>query len=195
MPISEWVLREACGQLIRWNQQYSDMIPLVISINLFSRQLLQTNFVRVVKQVLKETGIDANNIMIDITESMIMDNTKIAARVLKQLKTMKIQLAIDDFGTGYSSLGYIRKFPADLLKIDRSFISRMNDDEESLGIVRAVITMARNLGLKVIAEGVETAEQLKQLRTLGCDYGQGFYFSQPLDSQEVEHILKKKPTW
>jgi EAL domain-containing protein (putative c-di-GMP-specific phosphodiesterase class I) len=195
MPVSEWVLREVCGQLIRWNQQYPDMIPLVISINLFSRQLLQTNFVRVVKQILKETGIDANNIMIDITESMIMDNTKIAARVLKQLKAMKIQLTIDDFGTGYSSLGYIRKFPADLLKIDRSFISRMNDDEESLGIVRTVITMARNMGLKVIAEGVETAEQLKQLRTLGCDYAQGFYFSQPLDSQEVEHMLKKKPTW
>lgn len=189
--IDRWVLREACLQLSTWQQLFSSEKPLTMSVNLSSVQLAQLGLIERLDQILKETGIKGNCLKLEITESAIMENATTGTVMLKQLKALGVQLSIDDFGTGYSSLARLHQLPIDTLKIDRSFVSQMGNDSESLEIVRTIITLAHSLEMDVIAEGVETSKEWQQLRSLNCEYAQGYFFSKPVASQAAEALLAK----
>jgi PAS domain S-box-containing protein/diguanylate cyclase (GGDEF)-like protein len=189
--IDRWVLREACFQLSAWQELFSPEIPLTMSVNLSSVQLAQLGLIERLDQIIKETGIQGHNLKLEITESAIMENATTGTVMLKQLKALGVQLSIDDFGTGYSSLARLHQLPIDTLKIDRSFVSQMGDDSESLEIVRTIITLAHSLEMDVIAEGVETTEEWQQLRSLNCEYAQGYFFSKPVACQAAEALLAK----
>jgi diguanylate cyclase (GGDEF)-like protein/PAS domain S-box-containing protein len=193
--IGQYVLCEACCQASQWQAKFSDEQPLSISVNLSSKQFSQPDLVDQIKQVLKKSHLEAKSLTLEITESVVMENAEAAAAALMKLKTLGVQLSVDDFGTGYSSLSYLHSFPINSLKIDRSFIGKMNVDNTSLEIVRTVVALAYNLGMNVTAEGIETAEQLAQLRALQCQYGQGFLFSKPLDSEAAAKLLSSEPQW
>lgn len=188
VPIGQWVLYESCRQLRQWQLQFSMSPDLTISVNLSTKQFSQPNLVEQIDQVLKDTGLDPVHLKLEITESGIMDNVESAA-LLQQLQALRVQLCIDDFGTGYSSLSRLRQFPINTLKIDRSFISRMHELVEDAEVVQAVITLAHNLGMDVVAEGIETEEQLTYLKQLNCEQGQGYFFSKPLNGQAVTTLL------
>jgi diguanylate cyclase (GGDEF)-like protein/PAS domain S-box-containing protein len=189
MPLGHWVLKEACTQLRSWQTQFSQHLPLSVSVNLSSRQFSQPNLPDQIFAILEETNLSPNLLKLEITESAIMENTESAMAMLMRIKEMGIQLSVDDFGTGYSSLGYLYRFPMDLLKIDRSFISRVDVDGEKLELVRTITTLAWNLGMDVVAEGVETTKQLSQLKALKCEYAQGNLFSVPLSVADMEVFL------
>jgi diguanylate cyclase (GGDEF)-like protein/PAS domain S-box-containing protein len=190
MPIGQWVLREACKQLRTWQEQYPNIAPLVMSVNLSTREFFQPSLIA---EILRETGVDPRTLQLEITEGAVAyDNAQNANNILWNLKTLGVQLAIDDFGMGYSSLSYLKRFPVDLLKIDRSFVRELGKDLKDTKIVAAIIHLARALDLKVIAEGVETAEQVEQLRKMECDMVQGSYFSKPLPSGAVSDLLQQQ---
>ena len=190
IEIGEWVLHEACRQLTEWHKQYPAVSHLSVSVNISSKQLLPT-MINQIRHVLHETGIAPECLVLEITESMIMENAKLAAPLLSQLKDMNVKIHIDDFGTGYSSLSYLHQFPVDVLKIDRSFVKRIGDSEDNLEIVRAIINLAHSLNMRVIAEGVETEEQLTKLKALDCEYMQGYLFSKPLNGKDIEALIQK----
>ncbi len=187
--IGWWVLREACRQLRLWQIEFSTLAPLSISVNLSGKQFSQPNLVEQIAEILQETNLDASSLKLEITESAIMENVEEASAMLGQLRKLGIELYMDDFGTGYSSLSYLRRFPIDTLKIDRSFVSQMTVDNEHIEIVRTIVMLAHNLSMNVIAEGVETAEQLTQLKSLQCEYGQGYFFSKPVDAQQARSLI------
>ncbi|MFB2896176.1 EAL domain-containing protein [Aerosakkonemataceae cyanobacterium BLCC-F50] len=187
--IDRYVLKEACRQMVTWKQQFPQKFPLTISVNLSAAQLAQLGLIERIDQILQETGINRESLKIEITESSLTGNSTSETAMLQQLKTLGIQLSIDDFGTGYSSLARLHQLPIDTLKIDRSFINQMAFDGESLEIVRTIISLAHILDMDVIAEGVETTEQLLQLQSLECEYSQGFLFSRPVDRQTAERII------
>ncbi|QIN79666.1 EAL domain-containing protein [Rubrobacter marinus] len=190
-PIGGWVLREACFQAKRW-QGYlpPDYLP-VVSVNLSAAQLKHPGFVSEVARTLEETGVDPAAVVLEITESMLMDDAEKGVETLFGLKALGLRIAVDDFGTGYSSLSYLKRFPIDTLKIDRSFVDGLGREPGDTAIVRAVMGLARALGLDVVAEGIETAEQLALLRELGCDYGQGYHFARPLPGAEAVEFLAR----
>jgi diguanylate cyclase (GGDEF)-like protein/PAS domain S-box-containing protein len=188
VPIGQWVLHESCRQLQQWQAKFPTAATLSISVNLSSKQFSQPNLVDQINQVLQETGLNPNHLKLEITEGGIMNNVESAA-LLQQLQALNVQLCIDDFGTGYSSLSRLRQFPINTLKIDRSFINTMRGSVEDAEVVQAIITLAHNLGMDVVAEGIETAEQLAHLRQLQCEQGQGYFFSKPLNSQAAEALL------
>jgi EAL domain-containing protein (putative c-di-GMP-specific phosphodiesterase class I) len=192
VPIGWWVLREACRQLNVWKIQFPEYSSLVMSINLSAKQFAQSNLVEEITQVLQETEVTANSLKLEITESVIMDNAELATTMLFQLQSLGIRLSIDDFGTGYSSLAYLYRFPTHTLKIDRSFINKIDIDSEQFEIVRTIVTLAANLGMDVVAEGVETLKHLAQLKALNCDSGQGYLFSKPVDSQTAAKLLQEQ---
>lgn len=191
VPIGEWVLREACRQVRRWqlNRFVADDVSL--SVNLSGKQLTQPELISQVTRIIRETGFDPSCLRLEITESVVMENAELAATTLSKLRALGLQLSIDDFGTGYSSLSYLHRFPVNILKIDRSFVSRMNAGDENLEIVRTIVALAHNLGMHVVAEGIETEEQMRQLKALTCEYGQGYLFSKPLNSTAAEAFLLK----
>lgn len=189
--IGEWILREACTQMRQWQKQFPDWQFLTVNVNLSSKQFTP-HLVEQVDQILQETGLGGEYLKLEITESVLMSHAESAITTLSHLKQLGIQLAIDDFGTGYSSLSYLHRFPIDTLKVDRSFIQRVDVDGEQLAIVRTIITLAWNLGMEVIAEGVETAKQLAQLRSLRCEYAQGYLFSKPRDVNAIEALLTQE---
>jgi len=162
-----------------------------VNVNLSSKQF-SSNLADQVEQILVETGLEPHYLKLEITESLLMSHAESAIATLSQLKQLGIQLAIDDFGTGYSSLSYLHRLPIDTLKVDRSFIQRVDSDGEQLAIVRTIITLAWNLGMEVVAEGVETPKQLSQLRALRCEYAQGYLFSQPLNVEAIEALLSQE---
>ncbi|MBD2732046.1 EAL domain-containing protein [Nostoc sp. FACHB-892] len=178
VPIGYWVLREACNQMHQWQQQFPQT-KLTISVNLSSKQLLQSNFTEQIYLILQETKLDASRLKLEMTESVLIENTQSVTAILWQLKRLGIELHVDDFGTGYSSLSYLHRFPINALKIDRSFIKNMDTSRKYAEIVRTIIALAHNLSIDVIAEGIETVVQLKQVKKLQCKYGQGYFFSQP----------------
>jgi diguanylate cyclase (GGDEF)-like protein len=190
IPIGRWVLREACRQMHAWHQTFPAYSQLTISVNISIRQFAP-DLVETIKQVLNETALNPVSLKLEITESVIMNNIEIAADIFSQLKNLNIKVQVDDFGTGYSSLSYLGQFPFDALKIDRSFVKAMCDDEWAMEIVKTIVSMAHNMKMEVIAEGVETVEQLEELRKLKCDYFQGYWFSKPLGRKEVEVLLDK----
>jgi diguanylate cyclase (GGDEF)-like protein len=189
MPLGNWVLREACRQLCLWQVQFSKHLPLSVSVNLSSRQFSQPNLPEQIQGILEETNLNPGSLKLEITESAIMENTESAMAMLMQIKALGVQLSVDDFGTGYSSLGYLYRFPMDVLKIDQSFVSRIDVDGEKLELVRTITTLAWNLGMDVIAEGVETAKQLAQLKALKCEYGQGHLFAPAMSVANMETFL------
>ncbi|MCS6813854.1 MAG: EAL domain-containing protein [Cyanobacteria bacterium] len=192
VPIGLWILQEACQQLRRL-KEYNDRI--VMSVNISVRQFCQLDLVDQVAHVLKTSGVEGRNLKLEVTESVILENTDYAANILQRLKELDVQLSIDDFGTGYSSLRYLHRFPFDNIKIDRSFVSRITSTGENLEIVRAIITLAHSLGMDVVAEGIETPAQATYLRNLGCEQGQGYFFSKPMDGDAAVAILAKVPQW
>jgi len=191
VPIGIWVLREACRNAVRWNATRQGRPPLTVAVNLSPRQFAEPDLVEQVRGVIAETGIRPEQLRLEITETMTMDDADSAVEVLNRLRALGIQLSIDDFGTGFSCLSYLHRFPLQVLKIDRSFISRMETNMESLQIVRTIVVLARSLGMEVIAEGAENADEIARLRSLGCDYCQGNYFSPPIPAEELTALLDR----
>jgi diguanylate cyclase (GGDEF)-like protein len=194
VPLGRWVLHEACRQTRQW-QLAAPASKLAISVNLSARQFQQPGLVEEIGAVLRETRLEPGSLRLEITETVVMHDAPTTLAKLEALKALGVQLAIDDFGTGYSSLGYLKRFPVDTLKIDRSFVKGIGRDVEDSAIVRAIITVAKSLGLSVTAEGIETADQLDQLRTLGCDHGQGYFFAKPMTSDRVPALLLATSPW
>jgi EAL domain-containing protein (putative c-di-GMP-specific phosphodiesterase class I) len=182
IQIGEWVLRSACTQNRNWQRQ--GLAPLQMAVNLSGHQLLQHRFAHLVQKILTETELAPALLELELTESTIMKNPE-DIRILLELKGLGIQLAIDDFGTGYSSLAYLKRFPLNRLKIDRSFISHVTVDPDDQAIVEAILAMARRLGLSVLAEGVETAEQLAFLKERECNHVQGYYLGKPMSATDL----------
>jgi len=182
-PIGRWVLNEACRQCATWQAQ--GMAPLIVSVNLSAAQLAAPDLVELVRQSIDQHGCDPLGLELEITESHLMVDAVAATEKLAAIKALGLQLSIDDFGTGYSSLAYLKRFPIDKLKIDQSFVRDMLDDPADMAIVRAIVVLGHTLGLSVVAEGVECAEQAAQLTQLGCDELQGYYFARPLTAQAL----------
>lgn len=191
--IGAWVLREACGQLRKW-QSALGRESLTMSVNLSGKQLTQTDLIQQIESTLQQTGLNPTWLRLEITESVVMENAELATNTLLQLRKLGVHLSIDDFGTGYSSLSYLHRFPVNTLKIDRSFIGRMAKGDENSEIVRTICTLANNLGMEVVAEGVETREQLEVLRSLKCEYGQGYLFSRPVDAEKATVLVLDEPS-
>jgi predicted signal transduction protein with EAL and GGDEF domain len=190
VPIGSWVLREACSQMRRWQLLFPTEPALTIAVNFSAKQFIQPNLVEQVKQVLVETQLDPGSLKIEFTESVAMQDAERTTRILSELKALGLGTSIDDFGTGYSSLSYLIRLPLDILKLDRSFVSRMDKNKESRQIVHTIISLADNLGMDVVAEGIETVEQADELKSLGCQYAQGYFFSKPINKSSVEALLK-----
>jgi len=193
--IGKWVLQEACSQMQAWRASHPANLLKKISVNLSLQQFSQPDLIEQIEQILESTGLNADSLVLDITESVIVENGDRVIAVLYQLREMGIQLSIDDFGTGYSSLGRLYNFPISLLKIDRSFISSINTSSRDLEIIEILVTLAHKLCVDVLAEGIETKEQLALLRKVNCEYGQGHFFSVPLNSSAAEALIKANPQW
>jgi EAL domain-containing protein (putative c-di-GMP-specific phosphodiesterase class I) len=176
IPLGEWILKEACRQLKIWQEQFKLQSALSLSVNLSSQQFSQPDLTERVEQILKETKLDGSNLKLEITETMAMQDVEKTIASILRLKALNLRFSIDDFGTGYSSLSYLHRFPVDRLKVDRSFVSRMEDSSENLAIVQTVIMLSHKLGMDVVAEGVEKVSQMEILRDLGCEYVQGYIF-------------------
>jgi diguanylate cyclase (GGDEF)-like protein/PAS domain S-box-containing protein len=191
IPIGWWVLDEALRQFGEWHGRFPDIRPLMICVNLSPKQFFQASLVDRVERRLSDTGVDPRSLKLEVTEHAIMSDPESAAATLTRLRSLGVQIGIDDFGTGYSSLNYLRRFPIDTLKIDRSFVHRMSSDVKDLEIVQTILTLAHNLAMDVVAEGVETIHQRDQLQTLGCELGQGFYFSRAIEGPAAEMLLAR----
>ncbi len=189
IPIGEWVVREACRQMRQWQDQFPGYENLTISVNISGKVFSQSNFYDVIEDILHETGLEPSKLRLEIVESMLIENPEIATDILKRLQKLNIRFDIDDFGTGYSALNYLRHFPINGLKIDRSFIEAMPSDKNNAEIVKVIIALARVLNLDVIAEGIETTEQMEVFRNMRGEYAQGFYIFRPMDSKAVATIL------
>ena len=187
--IGNWILREACRQTCAWNRQFPSKPAFTIAVNISARQFAQSDLVRQIGEILHESGLPPKSLKLELTESVTMRDEARTTRILGELRTLGVRLCIDDFGTGYSSLSYLRRFALDILKIDRSFISEMLNSSESREIVKTLMNLGTNLGMEVVAEGVELVEQVSLLKSLGCAYAQGYYFSKPLDSAGVTQTL------
>jgi len=190
LPIGEWVLRTACAQAKVWHDRGFD---LNVAVNLSPRQFQQQDLVDTINRIVAETGFDPRQLNLEVTESSIMNNAESAATVLRELKDTGIRISIDDFGTGYSSLAVLKNLPIDVLKIDKTFISDVTTNPDDAALVTAVVTLAHNLRLNVVAEGVETREQLEFLRALKCDKWQGYLYSKPLTAAAFESVLTECP--
>jgi diguanylate cyclase (GGDEF)-like protein len=195
LPIGHWVLQEACQQLRVWQEQKVVDEAFTMSINLSACQFAQSSLIQQIDQVIAQTQIQPSSLRLEITESVIMEGNDTTFQTLQQLRERNICLSIDDFGTGYSSQNYLHAFPVDILKIDRSFVQRLQSTSNHLGLIPAIINIASTLNMVVIAEGVETAEQLAQLRKLKCEFGQGYFFSQPVSAQSATEQLLANPQW
>ena len=192
IPIAKWVLLEACRQTSAWQATFPSNPPISVSVNLSSKNLAQPDLIGEVDRALADSGLSGASLGLEITESALIQNTEQAMSVLASLRALNIKLHIDDFGTGYSSLSYLQQFPIDSLKIDKSFTARLPEDGQNAEIVRTIMSLAQNLGLSVIAEGVETREQAESLRQLNCKLAQGFFFHRPLDTDQVASLLRAK---
>ncbi|MEP6902128.1 MAG: EAL domain-containing protein, partial [Actinomycetota bacterium] len=195
VPITYWILEESCRQVVRLQQLGPTRKSLFLSVNLSGKHFAHSDLVERIQEIIIKTKIAPQSLKMEITESAVMDNPEKAIGMLNRLKTIGVQISIDDFGTGYSSLSYLHRFPIDTLKVDRSFVSTMEDGTENGEIVRTIIALAKTLDLHVIAEGIETIHQLHQLRILGCEYGQGYLFSRPVPIDEAERICEDKMRW
>jgi diguanylate cyclase (GGDEF)-like protein/PAS domain S-box-containing protein len=195
LPIDHWVLREAARQTKDWQQRYPSAKDLRINVNLSTKQFAQPGLVDRVRDVLTQTGLDGKHLTLEITESAIMEETQALAEMLDQIRKLDIRLYLDDFGTGYSSLGYLHRFPIHSLKIHSSFVGQLGKADDPGQLVRTITTLAENMSMGVVAEGVETREQLAKLRDLRCQRVQGYYFSRPLSAPDAEKLIDKEMAW
>ncbi|HAO11431.1 MAG TPA: GGDEF domain-containing response regulator [Planktothrix sp. UBA8407] len=198
IPLGFWVLENSCRQLKLWQEksaQRGEIFDITMSVNLSVKQFSQPNLIEQIDQVLESLQLDSKNLKLEITETAIMDNPELASELFEQLKARQIQLSLDDFGTGYSSLSYLHRFPLDIIKIDRSFISNLDSMEKNLEVVQAILNLAHHLGMSVVAEGIENQEQLSLLRLLGCELAQGYLFAKPLDTEAAETLFFSHPKW
>ncbi|GIW22173.1 MAG: diguanylate cyclase [Candidatus Sericytochromatia bacterium] len=192
VPIGNWVIKKSCKQIKKWQEKFGN---LSISVNLSTKQFYYDELVEDIIDILNITKIDPHSLKLEITESSIVENFDNVKEILLKLKELNIQIQIDDFGTGYSSLSYLHRFPVNTIKIDKSFINTINLDKEKLEIVKTIINLAKNLNMDVIAEGIENKEQLNILRSLDCNYGQGYFFSKPLSNDIIEELMLSNPKW
>jgi EAL domain-containing protein (putative c-di-GMP-specific phosphodiesterase class I) len=187
IQIGRWIIETACRQTAEWQRQARHL--LATSVNLSAKQLVHTQLCSQIKEILEECSLDAKQLKLEVTESTVMENSERSLSVLMELADLGVSLSTDDFGTGYSSLSYLHRFPFDRLKIDRSFINKMEDDEKSAAIVKTILRLGENLGIEVVAEGIETSQQLGLLRRLGCQLGQGYIFSEPVEAAKATSLL------
>jgi EAL domain-containing protein (putative c-di-GMP-specific phosphodiesterase class I) len=190
LPIGDWGLAEACGQIQRWCHEDTRLISLRVGVNLSARQFTRQGLADHVEALLMQSGISSRQLGLEMTESSLIPSVHTALEVLGNLRRLGVSLLMDDFGTGYSSLSNLHSFPFDVLKIDRSFVSRMNEGDQPLQIVRTIIELARAMGMDVVAEGIETVEQYRLLRDMGCRYGQGYLFARPMPAEAVTQLLR-----
>lgn len=195
VPMTVKILKSACAQVAKWQKFLQSKDRLSVAVNLSGKHFAHQDLVYQIRDVLDSTSIDPLSLKLELTESAVMENAESAILMLKQIKETGVQISIDDFGTGYSSLSYLHRFPIDLLKIDRSFVSAMESNTENSEIVQTVVALAKSLDLKVVAEGIETLHQFHQLRVLGCEFGQGYLFSKPMPTSEIEMILQENDRW
>lgn len=191
VPLGEWILTEACNQMEQWRREFSFDDDVSVTVNISIRQFQQRELTEIVKSALEKTGLPPRQLILEITESFMMQDTECTIRKLTELKELGIRLAIDDFGTGYSSLSYLQRFPVDILKIDKSFIEKISNNGEGNAVARAIIMMGDSLKLKTIAEGIEHPDQIDALKKLGCEAGQGFHFAHPLTDRAMQELLEK----
>ncbi len=187
IPIGNWIIEQACRQLAVWQSTSAEVLS--VSVNLSAKQLMHPSLVDQVATVLERSTLSPGQLKLEVTESTVMEHSDRSMSVLMELSALGVSLSTDDFGTGYSSLSYLRRFPFDRLKIDRSFIDEMGGDVKSAAIVKTILMLGENLGLEVVAEGVETEQQVRSLQHLGCRLGQGFFFSRPVTASEVSSLL------
>jgi EAL domain-containing protein (putative c-di-GMP-specific phosphodiesterase class I) len=191
VPLGRWVLRKACEQAVRWRHAG---LRLRMAVNVSAAQLDQSRFVHEVAEILRQSGLDPTALTLEVTETALMKNPEAVAERLRELKALGVRIAVDDFGTGYSSLAYLRKFPVDALKIDRSFVAGIGYSNVSEALVHTLIELARTLGLETVGEGIEEEAQLDQLQDEGCHFGQGFLFSRPVPAGDIP-ALATRPAW
>jgi diguanylate cyclase (GGDEF)-like protein len=189
VPINWWVMGEACRQMHKWQAQFQNDPPLTISVNISPQHLTEPDFIPHVEKILCESGLAPDSLLLELTEKVIVEESQSINRIFEELQALGVRVQIDDFGTGYSSLSYLQNLPAETLKIDRSFISRMGESRDGAELVRAIVALGRALGMKVIAEGIETADQLSQLEKLDCEYGQGYLFAKPIEASAVSAFI------
>ena len=194
-PIGDFMIREACREIASLRRKFPDHRPLGVSVNLSASQLVRPGLARKLRQVLREFGLDGRDLQLEITESAIMQDVGLAASAVLELRKLGVKVHLDDFGTGYSSLSLLHRLTVDALKIDQSFVTLMEAGDDKAEIVQAITTLAHSLGMDAVAEGMETSGQLARLRSIGCDYGQGFYFSEAVDSRGAEEIMAARPRW
>ncbi|NEQ33883.1 MAG: EAL domain-containing protein, partial [Leptolyngbya sp. SIO4C5] len=197
LPIGEWIIFEACRQLYEWQQVMPQAEALTMNVNLSSKQFNSPHLAKQIERALHQTCLKPERLKLEITEGVLMENTQLSKSTLFQLRDLGLQICIDDFGTGYSSLSYLHRFPINALKVDRSFIGVMDTNDENSGIVitQTITTLAHHLGVDVVAEGIETAKQLDLARTFRCQYGQGYFFSKPVDQQQAQALIARNPRW
>ena len=188
-PIGQWVLREACRQVKEWQERSHHDPPLAMSVNLSAKQFRRPGLAEEVDAVLRECSLDPSYLTLEITEETAMEDAQAAIGTLRRLKAMGVRIEVDDFGTGYSSLSYLKRFPVDYLKVDQAFVAGLGRDPEDEGIVRSIVELAHTLELEVVAEGVESGEQLALLREFGCELAQGHYFWGPLPAGAAGELL------
>jgi EAL domain-containing protein (putative c-di-GMP-specific phosphodiesterase class I) len=194
-PIGSRVLDEACRQAAHWHAAMPDRPPVGISVNLSAVQIANATLPDTVAMALRAADLDPSTLKLEITESVLLAETARLTETLARLRELGVHLVLDDFGTGYSSLGYLTRLPLDALKVDRAFVARLGHDLQDTSITEAIIAMAHALSLPVICEGVETEVQLAELRRMGCDQVQGYYFSRPVDAQAITTMLLEGPSW
>lgn len=188
IQIGKWIIEESCRQITEWGRRFG--VKLSVSVNLSAKQLMHPNLTAQVSEILTETALEPRQLKLEVTESTVMEHSDRSLKILNELDRLGVNLSTDDFGTGYSSLSYLQRFPFERLKIDRSFIGAMDTDEKSAAIVKTILMLGENLGIEVVAEGIETVTQLEKLRSLGCATGQGYLFSKPIDSESAEALLE-----
>jgi diguanylate cyclase (GGDEF)-like protein len=195
VDIGKWILRDACAQARDWRLKHTDHRELTICVNLSARQLANADIVETIRQVLEETGLEPDGLCLEITETMVLSNASEVAQIIKMIKDMGVAVHLDDFGTGYSSLSYLHDLPVSAIKIDRSFIKNMGLDGRHAATIQAIVSLAHNRSIQVIAEGVETLEQFAQVQALECDYVQGYYFSKPVEPDQIDRLIASDGEW
>jgi EAL domain-containing protein (putative c-di-GMP-specific phosphodiesterase class I) len=189
VPIGHKVLTAACAQLVDWQGRGLIGDDMSVSVNISAKQLSQTDLVGEIRDTLESMSLNGHRLKLEITESVIMENPELAAAILARVREMGVSLSVDDFGTGYSSLSYLHRFPINTLKIDRSFIARIDDNAAERALIKTIIKLGHSLGLEIVAEGIETAEQRRQLESLKCEFGQGYLFAAPMPADKAEALL------
>jgi EAL domain-containing protein (putative c-di-GMP-specific phosphodiesterase class I) len=195
VPMGRWVLNEACRQMNQWHCKHTREQPLSIGVNLSVKQFSQPDLIDQIAGAVQSSGISPRSLRVEITEAAIIDKARTATTILQGIRDLGVQIYLDDFGTGYSSLSYLHGLPIDAIKIDRAFVSNMDTDEKSLRLVRTILTLSEIVGVRAEAEGISTSEQLRELRSLNCEQGQGYLFSAPITKEAVDELLKADPIW